>query len=171
MLPNEVREQINELLIAHNFAGYLDLTEKVNQLLKDSGLELTVSKTGLHRYGKKFEDRLEALRMSTLQAKEMKRLLADDDAAVAEMSLQLSQGLIFDLMIERGQDLSAKEIGLLSRALSDASRAGIGVKKYQAELKAKVDEAFKKIERENQKTKTLDRATLARVRSEIYGLL
>jgi predicted DNA-binding transcriptional regulator len=161
-LPEQTRTELERRLVQSGFSGYLDLAE----WLKGQGFE--ISKSAIHRYGSAFEERIQMMRAATQGALEMRNALGDDDeAAMAQMSLQMAQGLIFQLMIERGEELEAKEISLITRALSDSSRAGIGVKKYQQEVKAKAEAKFAELER----TGTgLDAATLKRVREEIYGL-
>lgn len=163
-LPPEIKTELDKRLLQSGFSNY----EGLAGWLQEQGYQL--SKSSVHRYGRRFEERCEALRTASQQALQMKELMGDDEAALAEMSLQLAQGLIFDLMLERGEDLEPKEIGLLTRALADSSRSGIAVKKFQAEIKSKLDAAFAKVEAENREKKTLDRATLTRIREEVYGI-
>ena len=62
-LPPEVKEWLDKALVENNFGGY----ELLAAELKGKGYE--ISKTGLHRYGQQFEDRLNALKIATEQAR------------------------------------------------------------------------------------------------------
>jgi len=105
------------------------------------------------------------LRLATRQAQEMKQVFADDEAAVSEASLQLNQSLLFQLQLEKGEELTPKELALISRAVVETSRGTVAVKRYQQEVKDKLI----KLEREAPK-RNLDPETLRIVREEIYGL-
>lgn len=163
-LPEEVRQELDRRLHESNFSNYRDLAE----WLQGQGFE--IGKSSIHRYGSKLEERMEMLRFSTQGALQMKAVLGDDDAVVAEMSLQLAQGLIFDLMVERGEDLDTKEIGMITRALADASRAGIGVKKYQAEVKQRVEQTAKQVAATASKG-GLSEETIAIIEQQILGIV
>ncbi len=162
-LPEKVRAELDQRLHASNFSDY----EGLAGWLQSQGYE--ISKSSVHRYGSKLEERMEMLRLSTQGAMQMKSVLGDDDAVVAEMSLQLAQGLIFDLMVERGADLEAKEIGMITRALADASRAGVGVKKFQAEVKAKAEAAATETA-EILRSEGISEATAAEIRRKFLGI-
>ena len=162
-LPEPIKAELDQRLHQSNFSNY----EGLAAWLQAQGFE--ISKSSIHRYGSKLEERMEMLKLSTQGALQMKSVLGDDDAVVAEMSLQLAQGLIFDLMVERGQDLEAKEIGMITRALADASRAGVGVKKFQAEVKAKAEAAATETA-EILKSQGISEETAAEIRRKFLGI-
>lgn len=168
LLPEGIKTELNQRLLDAQFSGY----EALAEWLSEQGF--TISKSAIHRYGQRFEERCTMLKASTEQAIAMKQVLGDEEAAVAEMSIQLAQSLLFNLMIERGENLSPKEMSLITRALSDSSRGAIAVRKFQDELQQKLQAKFKELEEQAQdrglEGRTLDPDTLRRIREEVYGL-
>lgn len=169
LLPQEVRAELDSRLIQNGFGDYLALVE----WLQEQGYE--ISKSSLHRYGQRFEDKVAALRVATQQAQEMRVLLKDDEAAVSEMSLQMVQGLLFNLMIDRGEDLEPQEMTAIARAITEASRGTMAVKKYQEKLHQQLAAKFAELEKESQDNGLaggkLDPETLKYIRESIYGLI
>lgn len=164
-LPPEVRREFEERLIANGFSGY----EEVHAWLSERGFEFGLST--VKRSGKRFQERCEMIRLATQQAELMRDHFGDDEQALAESALQMAQSTLFNLMLEKGEDLTPKEISLITRSLSDTTRASVAVKKYQAELRDRVESALRELEKENQGLSTsIDAHTLKRVREEIYGL-
>lgn len=159
LLPEAIRIELEQRLERQGFSGYQQLAD----WLKEQGYE--ISKSSVHRFGQKFEDKVQLLRLATRQAQEMKQVFADDEAAVSEASLQLNQSLLFQLQLEKGEELTPKELALISRAVVETSRGTVAVKRYQQEVKDKLI----KLEREAPK-RNLDPETLRIVREEIYGL-
>ena len=165
MLPADIKAELDGRLIQNSFSDYRGLAD----WLSTKGF--CISKDSVYRYGSKFQERCEMLKISTESARDMKAVLGDDDATVAEMSLQLAQGLLFKLMMERGEQLSPKEIGMITRALSDSTRSSVAVKRYQEELKKQIEAKLKALEAENHPlSMSVDPQTLKRVREEVYGL-
>lgn len=164
-LPPNVRKEFEDRLIANGFSNY----EEVHAWLADRGFEFGLST--VKRSGKRFQEKCEMIRLATQQAELMKEHFGDDEAAMSEAALQMAQGLMFNLMLEKGEDLTPKEIGMLTRALADSTRANVAVKKYQEETRQKVEAKLRELEKENQGLSTsIDPHTLKRVREEIYGL-
>ena len=165
-LPPEVRTELEQKLIENGFANYADL----HDWLTSKGISFGLST--IKRFGKRFEERCEMVRLATQQADMMRQHFGDDEQAMSEASLQMAQSLMFNLMLERGEELTPKEISMITRALSDTTRASVAVKKYQAELKKKIEEKLQALEKEkNHGLSTgVDPATLKMVRETVYGL-
>lgn len=161
-LPDDIRTELERRLLSQGFADYASL----HTWLQGQGYEIGLST--VKRFGKRFEERCEMIRMATRQAEAMKEHFGDDDQALAQASLQMAQTLIFNLMLERGEELTPKEMSLITRAVGDTSRAEVAVKKYQADLKDRIAAKLDAIGQESEAGITAD--TLRRVREEIYGL-
>jgi hypothetical protein len=161
-LPPELRTELEQRLLEQGFSGY----DALRDWLAERGYEFGVS--SVKRFGKRFEERCEMLRLSTQQAELMRQHFGDDEAALAEAALQMAQSTMFNLMLERGEELNPKEISMISRALAESTRGTVQIKKYQEEVKKKAEAKFAELEGEA--GKGIDPETLARVRSEIYGL-
>ncbi|MEM1155130.1 MAG: phage protein Gp27 family protein [Pseudomonadota bacterium] len=165
-LPPEVRTELEQKLVKNGFADYASLHE----WLQGKGYAFSI--TTVKRFGKRFEERCEMVRLATQQADMMRQHFGDDEQAMSEASLQMAQSLMFNLMLERGESLTPKEISMITRALSDTTRASVAVKNYQDAFRAKVEAKMRELEQVgNQGLSTsIDAHTLKRVREEIYGL-
>ena len=164
-LPPDVRTELEQRLVDSGFSDYASL----HTWLQERGYAFGLST--VKRFGKRFEERCEMVRLATQQADMMRQHFGDDEQAMSEASLQMAQSLMFNLMLERGEELTPKEISMITRALSDTTRASVAVKNYQADLRDKVEGKLRDLEKENQGLSTsIDAHTLKRVREEIYGL-
>jgi hypothetical protein len=164
-LPPEIRTELEQKLVENGFADYASL----HTWLQAKGYTFGLST--VKRFGKQFEERCEMVRLATQQAEMMRQHFGDEEQALSEAALQMAQSTLFNLMLERGEELTPKEISLITRALSDTTRASVAVKKYQEQLRDRVESALRELEKENQGLSTsIDAHTLKRVREEIYGL-
>jgi hypothetical protein len=168
LLPELVRADLNSRLIASGFSGY----EQLAEWLESKGF--VISRSALHRYGQKFEDRCAALKLATDQAKAIVAEAGDDEGAMNEALIRLVQEKSFNLLMDLQIDPEVVEFPKLVRAIADVGRTGIKQKEWAAKARQQaLDDVAKKVE-ELQKGKDgkhkLDAATLKRVREEIYGL-
>lgn len=164
-LPPEVRTELEQKLVENGFANYAELHE----WLEAKGYTFGLST--VKRFGKKFEERCEMVRLATQQAEMMRQHFGDEEQALSEAALQMAQSTLFNLMLERGEELTPKEISLITRALSDTTRASVAVKKYQEGFRQRVEEKLRELEGQNHAlSNSVDPHTLKRVREEIYGL-
>ena len=77
LLPEATRQVLEQRLIAGGFAGY----EALAEWLAEQGF--AISKSALHRFGSKFEDRCQALKIATDQARAIVEGSPDDDGAMS----------------------------------------------------------------------------------------
>jgi len=165
-LPTEVREWLDAALIEGNFSGYAELVEE----LRVRGCE--ISKSSLHRYGQEFESRLAALKLATEQARAIAREAGDDEGALNDALIRVAQQKIFELLIRLNTEGDESSLVDLSVAVSKLSKASVDQKKWQAEVRRKVEEKFRGLEKEAAGPKSgLDMETLRRIREEVYGVV
>lgn len=140
-LPAEVKTWLDDALVANNFGKYRMLAEE----LKKRGCNL--SKTALHRYGQDFEERLKTLRLVTEQARAVVKASPDDDGAVNDALVRLTQQKLFDLMMVLEVDPDGADLPKLARAIAELGKASVAQKKWQAEARKKaIEEAANRIE-------------------------
>lgn len=168
-IPAGLREELDQELINRNFSDYTELTTWINERLAGEGLELTLSRASVHRYGQRFEERVEMLELATRQAERLKALFTDDHANLSEQALQLAQGLAFNLMIESGEKLTPKELSMMTRSLAEASRGFVNVKNYQAEVKDRAEAAARAVAAQA-RSGGLSEATIAQIEQQILGI-
>jgi polyhydroxyalkanoate synthesis regulator phasin len=169
-LPSSVREWLEAELLRRGFAGYRELVDDLQAKLTELGIDATVSKSAVHRYGQDIEERIASLRKVTQVATTIARELGDDEGAMNEATIRLVQDRLFTLMIESGQQLDVKVLSQIGHVVSDLSRASVTQKKWMDSVRAKVAEAEKAI------TETVREAGLSEdhlnfIRSKMLGIV
>jgi hypothetical protein len=171
-LPAEIKAELDRKLVAGNFSDYDQLTEWLNGRLEDTGMEISFSRSGLHRYGQGFAERLAAIKIASEQARAISEVVGDDAGHMSDALLSLVQEKAFDVLVNLQTSDSeefAKVFPKLGLMVARISRAAVGQKKWMAEVRKKADAAVEKIE-ERLTERKLDPATLKAVREEIYGI-
>jgi hypothetical protein len=142
-LPRAVRDWLDRALVDGNFSDYRMLEEA----LHSKGFH--ISKSVIHRYGQKIERRFAAIKASTEAARMLTEGAADDCDARSEAVIALVQTELFESIVNlqeaTDEDIDpAERIGLLSSAaknIATLSRASVNLKKFQAEVRARVEAA------------------------------
>lgn len=133
-LPEKVREELERRLIASGFGGYRGLAD----WLASQGFE--ISKSALHEWGQSFEDRVNALKVATQQARAIVEATPDDEGAVIEALQRLVSEKLFQAFMALQIDpekISQQSLGALTRAVADLARSTIAQKKYLADVREK----------------------------------
>lgn len=162
-LPEDVRRELEQKLIAGGFADYVGLSD----WLQAHGFE--ISKSALQRYGKPFEDRMRALSVATQQAKAIVEGTPDDEGAMAEALMRLMQEKLFDVLLNMEVDPAKVNIGAVAKALAPIARASIALKKHSMEVREKAEAAAGTIDG-LVKSGALSAEAGADLRAEILGI-
>jgi hypothetical protein len=141
-LPEDVRHWLERALTESGFSGY----EQLETLLRDKGFE--IGKSSIHRYGQKIERRFAAIKASTEAARILTEGAADDQDARSGAIIALIQSELFESIInmqeaEEGAD-AGERLGILSAAAKNVAtltRASVALKRFQSEVRAKVQAA------------------------------
>lgn len=164
-LPSEVREWLEKVLADRAHAGYKALAE----LLKAQGYD--ISHTAVWRYDKNRIQRTMAKMQATAEVARIVTQANPDDADEHTAAvIRLVQSSLFEAMIRvrEAEDADpAEQVKLLSQAaqaVAQVGRASLAQKRWQDEVRAKLDA----LEADN-KDKRLDAETLQRVREALYG--
>jgi len=164
-LPAAVKKWLDGALIDGNFSGYEELAAE----LKGRGYD--ISKSGLHRYGSSFDDRLRALKLVTEQAKAVVLAAPDEEDAVTEALVRLTQEKLFTVVMDLNVDPEKVNLSSITRSIAELARSSVNQKKYAAEVRAKDAEKLTKLEGEAKSGKsTLDLETIKRIREQLYGI-
>jgi hypothetical protein len=159
LLPEEVRRELDERIVAAGFGGYVALSE----WLAERGYEIGKSTLGMH--GKKMERRLSAVRASTQAAALFEEAARDDtDARSAAIFAQVQSGL-FDALVDfaEAEDETdpVKRAAIYARigkdfaAAASGSRAG---KKFAREVREQIAAALAAMKKEGFDAGTLEEA-------------
>jgi len=147
-LPKAIREWLETALVEKNFGAYEALAAEANEKLAKLGYSLTLSKSGLHRYGSNLERRLSAIKASTEAAALIAKTAPDDADHRSAAVISLVQTEIFETLVSLQEAEAAADpvqrVKLLSAAaknIATLSRASVNQKRHELELRTKVTSA------------------------------
>jgi hypothetical protein len=168
-LPKELKEWLDAELVKRGFSDYLQLAAD----LKTKGAE--VSKSSLHRYGSKFEERMAQLKVSTDQARAVVQASPDDEGAMNEALIRLTQDRLFQVLMDLEVDPASVNLSKLTKSIADLARSSISQKKWEIEVRTKAAERIKAVEAEAKamkgETRDVALAMLDKVRKVYEGAL
>lgn len=130
-LPAEVKAWLDAALVEGNFSGYEALAAELRARGYDIG------KSAVHRYGQEFEERLKALRLVTEQARAVVEHSPDEEDAVTQALVRLTQEKLFSVLLDMRVDPDKVNLSGITRSIAELARSSISVKKYAAEVKAR----------------------------------
>ena len=161
-LPDEVRKELEKRLITGGFSKFQELSE----WLAEEGFE--ISKSSIHRYGQKFDDRLSAIKIATEQAQAIAESSKDDEGAMSEALTRLVQEKIFTALIkmEEPGEVSLSKIG---KTVADLTRASVSQKKWMLEMREKTRKVISDAEEKSPEMSKDELLTF--IRERVYGLL
>jgi hypothetical protein len=93
-LPPEIREELNRRLVNGGFSDYRGLS----RWLEEQGYE--ISPSAINTYARRFEQRLEAVRLATAQARAVVEAAPDDDDRINQALMKIVQTTLFEMMID-----------------------------------------------------------------------
>jgi hypothetical protein len=134
-LPKAVKEWLDAQLVEGNFSGYEALANE----LKGRGYD--ISKTGLHRYGQAFDERLKTLKLVTEQARAVVQASPDDEDAMNQALVRMTQEKLFGLLLEMQVDPAKINLSGITRSIAELARASINVKDFAAKVRLRAQEA------------------------------
>ena len=171
-LPDDLKTELNQRLIANGFAGYVDLAA----WLTDQGYQ--IGKSAVHRYGSELQASMEKsinrARERMEIAKALKGASDEDKAALMEANEMVAMDQIMDLFdasadMEAGERLAA--VPKLVRAIADLNRSAIGSakwkKEFEAEAKRLAREEAAREATQAAKAEGVSEAGLARIREAL----
>ena len=167
-LPKAVKQWLDAALVEGNFSGY----ELLSAELKGRGH--SISKTGLHRYGQAFEERLSALKLVTEQARAVVAAAPDEDDAMNQALVRITQEKLFTLMMDLEIDPKTVDIAKITKSIADLARSSINVKKFRAEVEVETRKRIRQEQNEKLesglKARGLGPETADWFRREVLGM-
>lgn len=151
-LPPDLKEELDRMFTE----GTLHSCRQLAKWLGDNGFE--ISHAAIHKYGQKFERRLDAIRLATEQARIVcERFKDDDDEQMHGALMRMVQTRLFEVLgsanerakgaaAEGGATIAPVNITALARSVSGLARAETEHRKWAERARAGVAEAEKKIE-------------------------
>lgn len=168
-LPKAIKQWLDAQLVDGSFAGYELLEQEVNARLRDAGATFTIGKSSIHRYGSGFEDKLKSLKLVSEQAKAMIDGSPDEEDAVSQALIRMTQEKLFNVVLDLQVDPEKLNLASVTRAIADLSRASITNKKYAVEVKTRAQTAAEAISQVVKKA-GLSGEAIDQIRREILGI-
>lgn len=171
-LKPEDRQMLDRWLMDKGFCGYEEISAKLAEL------GYSVSKSSVHRYGQKLEQKLSAVQASTQAALMIAEAAPDDSDVRSAAVLSLVQTEIFNALValqeSDNEDADpADRIMLMAKAgkgIAEIAKASVNQKKWESEVKERVQAAAKAVDKIAKKG-GLSAETATEIRKQILGIV
>ncbi|MBJ8467645.1 DUF3486 family protein [Acinetobacter pittii] len=172
LLSAEDKTWLDKRFMDQGFCGY----EEIANILQERGYN--VSKSSVHRYGQKVEQKLAAVQASTQAAMMIADAAPDDSDMRSSAVLSLVQTELFNALIalqesENPDADPADRIMLMAKAgkgIAEISKASVNQKKWESENRERVKAAAKAVEKIVKKG-GMSKDTVDEVKKEILGII
>jgi len=160
-MPRDLKQQLDALMAD----GRFHTSQQLAKWLADNGFE--ISARTINRYGQNFEQRLDAIRMATEQARIVCEQFKDDDAQMQTALLRLVQTQLFQVLAvskeeggarRRDATIAPVNIGALARCVSGLAKTETEQQKWAERARAKVAAVEQKVEEARAKGLSTDAA-------------
>lgn len=169
-LAPEHLELLKARLEDSGFQNYRELTDWLTEL----GYE--ISKSSVHRFGKKHEQKIQAVSLSTQAAIYMAERNPDDAGALSSSVITMMQSEFFNALVQLQQlDDDGKPLermaalAKIGKGVSELSKAAVNQKKWQVEVRDKAERAAEAVTDIAQKG-GLSGDTVQEIRRAILGI-
>lgn len=166
-LPPEVKAELDRRLITGGFRDY----EGLSDWLQEQGYD--ISRSGIHRYGQGFEDRLASIRIATEQARAVSEAVGDNEGHMNDALIALVQEKAFDVLVNlqtEDPDAFAKIFPKMGLMVAKLSRATVEQKRWMSEAKGKASAAAEEVVKTVRKG-GLSESTAEEIRKKILGIV
>lgn len=140
-LIEEDKKWLDKKLMDKGFCGY----EEIARILAERGYN--ISKSSVHRYGQKLENKLAAIQASTQAAMLFQEHIKDDGDGLGSVVLSMIQSEYFNCFValqELGEDIKPEKrleiLAKVSKGVAEISKASVNQKKWELEIRRRVRE-------------------------------
>ena len=169
-LSPEHLEMLKVRLEDSGFQDYQQLTDWLTKL----GYE--ISKSSVHRFGKKHEQKMQAVSLSTQAAIYMAERNPDDAGALSSSVITMMQSEFFNALVQL-QSIDSDDdpltrmaqLSKVGKGIAELSKASVNQKKHQIEVRDKAQAAADKVEQIANKG-GLTGDTVQEIRKAILGI-
>ena len=164
LLPETIRVELQKMLINQAFSGYRDLADWLH------GQGYAISHAAIHRFGQKFEERSKALKLVTEQARVWIEAAPDDEAAISEALLRMTQEKVFKLLLEAEIDPATVNFATLVRQVGELARVQVYRSRHVAEIRREIAARAAEVVGREAKRGGLSVDKVEAIRREILGI-
>lgn len=170
-LAADDKNWLDKRFMNQGFCGY----EEISRILQERGYD--ISKSSVHRYGQKVEQKLAAVKASTQAAMMIAEAAPDDSDLRSSAVLSLVQTEMFNALIalqesENPDADPADRIMLMAKAgkgIAEIAKASVNQKKWESDVRVRVESAAKAVEKIVKKG-GLSKETAEEIRKQILGI-
>lgn len=124
LLPPEFRKWLEESLLANGFSDYYALADALNKKLADAGMELTIQKSSLGKFGIEYREFVKIQREASEWAKAwISEADVGDDVQRHNVLFQMSTSLSFrsmcSEMVKPPDEIDYKKLQAIGRIMRD----------------------------------------------------
>jgi hypothetical protein len=144
-IPLEKRRELEEKLKNNSFSGFQELSDWFSEI------GFSISRSSIGRFSKKFQQRIETIKLVTEQAAAINELLPDDSNLLGDAASRMAQSLIFEILMKLEASKDPEDIEIvtdLSRAIAALNRVAISQKKFMDAMKEKIKPEVEEIRQE-----------------------
>ncbi len=163
-LPPELKAWLDKALVDGDFSGYALLAAELRALGQD------ISKSSLHRYGQDFQEKLTSLRLVTEQARAVVQAAPDDDNAVNEALVRMTQEKMFSILMQMNPDPASVDFPKFARAIADMGKVSLTQKRWAAEARKQALQDAAKEAGAAAKSVGMSDANVAAIKTRILGI-
>lgn len=170
-LKPEDKQMLDRWLMDKGFCGYEEIANKLAEL------GYSIGKSSIHRYGQKLENKLSAIQASTQAALMFKDSIKDDGEGLNSAVLAMIQSEYFECFValqELGDEVTPEKrlelLSKVSKGVAEISKASVNQKKFEIDVREKVEAAVKAVENLSKK-KGLTGDTVNEIRKHILGIV
>ncbi len=145
-LPDDLHDELDRRLAESAFTS----SRELSKWLGANGY--TISHTAIHKYGQKFERRLEAVRIASDQARLVCEQFKDDDVSMQDALMRLVQSQMFQLLVAANEtakrtpkgrvaDVIPINLTAVARSVAGLLKVDVERRRWSERTRAKIAEA------------------------------
>lgn len=147
LIPQDLREWLEDELKARGFGGYVDLTAALNDRLAERGEEIRLGKSAVHSYGQEYEVFAKLQKEASTWASSWMvdngiEAEAKQHTVLFNMIMALAFKVMQAQMLKEGDDINPQQLAFLGKLMKDVmSSSGMREKMSNDERRRIADEA------------------------------
>ena len=133
-LPADVREWLDREIVRRSFGSY----EELATLLSEKGY--AISESGIQKYGKKFAQQMECIKLATAQARAVVAETADEAGAMSDALVRVLQQRIFAVLVEsESEDIGEIKLANLAKGVAALARTTLSQRQWTMKVSEILD--------------------------------
>ena len=151
-LPEQLRRWLNDSLKKAGFGDYVRITDDLNGMLEEEGLDLRLGKSAIHAYGKEYADFVELQREASTWAKNVAgEKGVQGEADLHSLLVQQLMSHAFKLL-KGGADFTPKDLESFGKTFSSIMSSSTARERMMEQERVRIREEERQAAAENAET-------------------